>query len=212
MSPGLADHPKIACTHIVQVGDLGDEVGFGQRQAPGGLLQVHPSADACAGALLDQLGDELVLDVVGLGRLHELELFGHIGVGAHGLQGDVLRGFEQFVVAHQLGVAQAADFVAGVEAVKEHLGEGDALAVAVVVQVGAQVGAVVGPLAPGAGDQVQAGALAGAGKFVFVPSSGEFAPPGLDLGVAHHSLARHFDQRLRQRLRRGAGGYKNRNC
>ena len=107
--------------YVVQVGQLGQQVGFRQCDTGCGLLLVHALADTAAGTLGDLVVHLAVDDVVFLGIFHQLLETHGIKVGLCGLQGRFLGSALQLVVLRQPVEAQRLDRVAGVETVKQHL-------------------------------------------------------------------------------------------
>jgi hypothetical protein len=126
MARGLAaDEALVAGADVVEVGGFGDQVDFGEGEAAAGLFEVDATADAALGAAFNLVVGGFVLDVVVFGEVDEEAVAQDVEVGTTGFEGDGFGGVEEFVVADELGFVEAADFVAGGEAVEDHLVEAE---------------------------------------------------------------------------------------
>lgn len=108
-------------TDIVQVGLLGHEVDFSQREATGGLFQVDATANTTLGTTLDLLVRCLVLNVVVLSQINQMTIAQYIQVGTSCLKCNVFRSIKQLVVTDQLGLVETPHFVARSKTVEKHL-------------------------------------------------------------------------------------------
>ena len=105
----------------MQVGISRGQIDVGQGQTACRLLDVNALADAGLGALLQLLKRRLVLNVIFLGKKHQLPRTNDIEIGATRLKRDVFRGIEQFKVTDQFGLAQALDLAGRGKTVEDHL-------------------------------------------------------------------------------------------
>lgn len=188
----LVDDALVTRGDVMQVGRLGGQVDFGQRQTAGCLLEIDAAAATGLGAAQQLFERRAVLNVVVFGKIDEEAVAQHVKVGAACFEGDVVDRLEEFVVAHQLGLVQSFDFVARGKAVEQHLVEADQLAGAIVVTLVVGFRAAEHRLldifAPGPGHHIDARQVAAEGDADLLDRSLEVVVLGIHFGAVHDRL------------------------
>ncbi|OGT12995.1 MAG: hypothetical protein A3F73_13275 [Gallionellales bacterium RIFCSPLOWO2_12_FULL_59_22] len=117
----FADNALEAGTRIMHVGVIRHHVGLAQRQSAGRLFQVDAASNASLHFLLNLLKHRAMGDVIILGERKEPAMPQHVVISACRLERGIFRSVQQLVVAGQLRVGQAADFVTHGRSVIQHL-------------------------------------------------------------------------------------------
>ena len=194
----FANDAEIACAHIMEVSQFGQQIGLGQSETATGLFDVNATTHPCFGTLFHQATSLLVFNIVLLGGLDQFAVARHIGIGLHGLQRGRLGSFGQLVVTRQLGIAKPFDLIGREQAVKQHLVQRELRPIEAVSAKGPRRSIPVFPARAGA--QIHLREIATTRHIAFVGCRQEAMPAGLYLGIAGNGLARRLDHRLGQRL------------
>ena len=185
---GFTHDAQITGADVVQVGGFSGEVGVGQGQPSVGLFGVHASPHASFDLGLQLVLHIAVLHVIVLGQFYQLAVALHVDVGAGGFQGGLFGGGQELEVAGELGMTQALDFTAGLQAVPQHLVGTQGHAVAVeALRFRVAVGDAV-TVAAHAGRQVHPGQVAASGNADLVGGGAQGIQACGDLRVAVDGL------------------------
>ena len=132
----FANQADEARRDVMQVGRLGIQVQFGQCQAAGGMLNIHPPAGAGLGATQELLVAGPMLDIVVFRQQQQQAIAHHVVVGTSGFERRAFRGIDQFEVPGQARLVEPLDVVRGGESVVQHLVQRQCLATAAEITIG----------------------------------------------------------------------------
>ena len=119
----LADQPEIACTDIVEIGRLGDQIGLSQGQTAIGLLQIHAPADSCVHFLPHLLVNAFVRGIVVTGQFNELAIAQHIQPGPDSFEGLCISDGQEIEILAALAILQLPYGIQRLEPLKQVLGQ-----------------------------------------------------------------------------------------